>query len=263
MITSAEIRFLIAWPLVYFQNSIRSSALCRSLNVFSARLSIVTCSRPVISSSLCPPRCLSLLLFLRPPSDRSWQLPSDLFQALAHTQSRSLVSSHTLFVTFSCYSSILLFDSIWMYLPDRVCVCVCPTWIGFWGLAPTTQNLQEDKSKKGIRPLLLPVSSCPSGKSGDGGSVLSLFASLSVGFLSHILYSLVITSQAWLSFLVSQSYCFWPVSICFLPFCSVEKKLHLSVCLFILHQKWPWWFCPSGQPFCLLAQVSFYSLFHS
>lgn len=143
------------------------------------------------------------------------------------------------------------------------CVCVCPTWIGFWGLAPTTQNLQEDKSKKGIRPLLLPVSSCPSGKSGDGGSVLSLFASLSVGFLSHILYSLVITSQAWLSFLVSQSYCFWPVSICFLPFCSVEKKLHLSVCLFILHQKWPWWFCPSGQPFCLLAQVSFYSLFHS
>lgn len=181
------------WPLVYFQNSIRSSALCPSLNVFSLRLSILTCSRPVISSSLCPPRCLSLLLFLRPPSDRSWQLPSDLFQALAHTHNlaRSLVSFHTLFVTFSCYSSILLFDSIWMYLPDKVCVCVCirvccvylylcvrvsmcvcPTWIGFWGLAPATQNLEDDKSKR--EPLLLPVSSCPSGHSGDGESLLSL-----------------------------------------------------------------------------------------
>lgn len=64
------------------------------------------------------------------------------------------------------------------YLLDRVCVCVracvsiylCVSNLDwFLSLAPTTQNLEEDKNKKGIVPLLLPVSSCPSGDSGDGG----------------------------------------------------------------------------------------------
>ena len=64
-----------------------------------------------------------------------------------HTHNLAHSSLHTLFVTFSCYSSILLFDSIWMYLPDRVCVCfgvcVCVSLCAFartcasycfWGL---------------------------------------------------------------------------------------------------------------------------------
>lgn len=70
-----------------------------------------------------------LRLLRRLPSDRSWQLPSGLFQALAHTHThtRTLVPTSSalsslftlllLFVTIPRHSSVLLLDSVWTYLP--------------------------------------------------------------------------------------------------------------------------------------------------
>lgn len=71
-------------------------------------------------SSLCH-LCISLLLFCSLPSDRSWQLPSGLFQAPAHTRvpSSAIFPSHTfaLFATIPRNFSVLLFESFWAYLP--------------------------------------------------------------------------------------------------------------------------------------------------
>lgn len=77
-------------------------------------------------SHLCSPchlcSSLSLLLFFSFPSDRSHELPSGLFQTLAHTPPPSpFFFLHFIPVVTSCRnSSILLFDSIYLLM----CVCV-------------------------------------------------------------------------------------------------------------------------------------------
>lgn len=88
----------------------------------SSSCSVSLSGSPFLSCAL---SVISLLLFSCFPSDRSWQLPSGLFQALAHTHAFSPAPS-SLFTLSLCLSpSLIISPSYCLTLSERTGLAVC------------------------------------------------------------------------------------------------------------------------------------------
>lgn len=162
------------------------------------------CSRCHLFISLRPPCYLSLLHFFRPPSDRSWQLPSGLFQALAHTQSPSLFSFHTFPLCLSPFSeffpSCCLTPSTCLRVCVRVCLCVQIGSVSeAWPLQHRIWRKTKAKRESLLcffpSPLSLPVHLVAYTREGISHCVSPECQPLS----AHISYSFIMRCQAFLS----------------------------------------------------------------
>ena len=244
---SCLINLTLTWRRVHTRLLTALTAVCVSTRTWPRRcylclLSLrpsdsvspfLTCAHAVISSSLSLPSLyLSPLLLFLPPSDRSWQLPSGLFQALAHAHALPRAACFAL--------SLSVCQLLRLFSPPsckRTCMqaSVQVGWVSeAWALGG--EDLEEDKSNRSstTSSFSLPVHLVA--HSGEGISHCVFLPRVSASLSTHLSFIYNEVSDIPVP-AVAQTPCFFAqrVHMSSCPSLSLffpPQFIHLSTCLF-------------------------------